>query len=167
MKKLEKQFLSALKRAVKELGEDEIGYLMDVCDTPYSQLKVKTSPRIRFTGSETIYVVRINMAVKTGSKLNAVLMEIAHKLYIMSVDEENNDDDVLLSKFLNGTVTPEINMFWFPGEIAYSWDSRGSATFFIEQECGCSWLLFPEEEKDAEVSYVHVYPDKLIRKEAY
>ena len=165
MKKLEKQFLSALKRAVKEFErDDEIGYLMDICDAPYDILIVKSNPKIRFKGSDTTYVVSIDMTVECGSNLNAVLMEIAHKLYLAAVDEDNADGGIL-SQILNGNATPEINYFWFPGESAYSWDSRGNAIFHIEQECGCSWLLFPEEVKDTPFFYKQDYSDKLIRKE--
>lgn len=163
MKKLEKQFLSALKQAVKGLGLYDYNYLMEVCNPPYSQLIVKAHPRIRFNGSGTYYAVNIDMTVKHASSLEAFLMEIAHKLYLVSMEADGG----ILSAFLNGNATPEIDRFLFRVE-AYSWDSRGSAIFHADGGSNSfGWLLFPEEAKNTPFSYEKEYPNEIIRKEAY
>ena len=117
----EKQILDALKRAVEswDIDTGDFDCLEEICEAPYGTLIVKAHPAIKFQGYDTYFLVSINIALscleeslfepdKKESRKEAILMEIAHKLYLHAEEFEKeplfyDDEDEIhrldLSKF--------------------------------------------------------------------
>ena len=159
MKKPEKQILAALKRAVRDRGMDidvrrSFRYLKEICEAPYQSLIIKAHPEFKFKGYDANFSVSINIALDNlgplfepankESRMEAILMEIAHKLYLHAEEYYKKP----LVSFLYDDKVPQLDLSEFELNLDYAVsftkiydDKKDCAIFHIEQECGCSWLI--------------------------
>lgn len=181
----EGQILTALKRATENRDIDRksercFEYLEEICEAPYGTLIVKAHPAIKFQGYDTYFLVSINIALscleeslfepdKKESRKEAILMEIAHKLYLhaeefekepLFYDDEDEIHQLDLSKF-------ELNLDYAVSFTKMIDDKKDCAIFHIEQECGYSWLTLPDEYFQTPIYYKFDHlKKKVARKES-